>query len=131
MNTNPLAANYSVQSFALARVRSISRDNRDNPPFSLTDAEWIQFLEETKLPLKGYQLSDYYQVYKAVYLAISTNPDRLSNLSEASGSYGFVDIESTKKSLLKAQAELNESLGIWPSGNVRGGLVASSIVRSW
>lgn len=91
--------------YALYRVRQIARDVKENPPYSYSDEEWVEMLEDTKL-------NNTYQVFKTVHLAISTNPERLQSLGEESGSYTFADIEAVKKQLLISQRELNGGLGL-------------------
>lgn len=103
--TTPPSRDFADITYALYRVRQIARDTRENPPFSLSDEEWTEFLEDTKQ-------GQTYQVFTAVLRAVSTNPDRLSALSEASGSYTFTDLGAVRTELVKAQRELNKQLGL-------------------
>jgi len=101
----PPARDFTSVEYALYRVRQISRDTRENPPFSLSDEEWVEYLEDTRI-------GNNYQVYKAVHRAISTNPERLQALSEASGAYTFSDLAKVKAELIESQTSLNVKLGI-------------------
>lgn len=107
----PPTRDFKNISYALYRVRQISRDTRENPPYSLSDEEWVEVLEDTKL-------GDTYQVFKAVHSAVSTNPERLQSLSEESGSYTFADLEATKRGWINSQRELNGKLGLGSGGSL-------------
>ncbi|WP_159065942.1 hypothetical protein [Deinococcus ficus] len=119
--TNIPARDFTSLAYALYRVRQIARDTRENPPYSLSDEEWGEILEDTKA-------GNHYQVYKAVHKAISTNPERLASISEESGSYNFTDLEQVKKELLKSQRELNFTLKIAAPANA---VVTVPIYRVW
>lgn len=130
--TRPTITGYNNLDFCIWKVRLISRDTRDNPPFSLSDEEWTEYLFDTNL--RQSDGSYIYQVYKAVHRAISTNPDRLKSLTEASGNYQFVDLETTKRELLEAQRELNLSLGIFQNSTqvTKGNFLTSiPVIRGW
>lgn len=118
---------YTSLSYALYKVRVISRDTRNNPPFSLTDEEWLEFIYDSRL--MSNPISFIYQPYKAVYLALSTNPERLTALTEASGTYSYVDINSVKQGLLAAQQELNNMLGVSRAASAT--LVSVPVFRGW
>lgn len=96
---------FSSLPYALYRVRQIAGDKRDNPPFSLSDEEWSEHLEDTRI-------GSTYQVFSAVLQAVSTDPTRLQALSEASGSYTFSDLEAVKASLKESQKAMNGTLGL-------------------
>lgn len=118
---------YTSLSYVLYKVRVISRDTRNNPPFSLTDEEWLEFIQDSKLITDGFNFI--YQPYKAVYLALTTNPERLTALTEASGTYSYVDLNSVKQGLLTAQQEVNNMLGVSRASSST--LVSVPVVRGW
>ncbi|KQR08833.1 hypothetical protein ASF71_10000 [Deinococcus sp. Leaf326] len=101
----PVPRDFSSLPYALYRVRQISRDQRENPPFSLSDEEWTEVLKDTKRGV-------HFQVFSAVAQVVSTDPTRLQALTEASGSYTFSDLEAVKASLKEQQAALNKQLGV-------------------
>ena len=103
--TNIPTRDFTSFDYALYRVRQIARDTKENPPYSLSDEEWGEILQDTKA-------GNTYQVFKAVHRAISTNPDRLQAISEESGSYTYTDLEQVKRELLASQRELNRTLGV-------------------
>ncbi|WP_407541620.1 hypothetical protein Q0M94_19215 (plasmid) [Deinococcus radiomollis] len=86
--------------YALFRVRLTARDTRENPPFSYSDEEWFEILEDSSL-------GGYYQFFEAVANALSTNPERLSSLTESGAAYVFNDISATISSLRVEQAKYN------------------------
>ena len=109
--------------YALYRVRQIARDTVENPPYSFSDEEWIEALEDN-------MVSGTYQVFLTVADALSNNPERLIRLTEGTGTYEVAAAEKVRATLLDSQKRLNLKMGL-PTNMTGSRLQVSAIKVTW